>query len=78
MTATETNGLKLAPTEPVKRGFRVPCPKCTSDGVRLDAGDLYQAYCPNCDEEIDVNDMRALVEGWRALLSWTDTAPALD
>jgi uncharacterized protein (DUF983 family) len=65
----------MATVSKTTRGFRAPCPKCNDDTVTVQLADVSQLYCTSCEEEVSLDDVRALVEGWAPVLAWLDTAP---
>jgi hypothetical protein len=72
-TATTTPEM----TAPARRGFAVACIRCGErDSVTLAVDDMSQFYCGSCDEGFTAADVRGLIDGWRPLLAWLETAPA--
>jgi uncharacterized protein (DUF983 family) len=65
----------MASETKVTRGFSCPCPKCGDDTVTVQLADVSQLHCTGCEEDLDLDDIRALVEGWGRVLAWLDTAP---
>lgn len=68
----------MATAAKVKRGFRAPCPKCGGDTVQVYLSDVQTLHCPECEEDLELDDIRALVEGWAPVLAWLDGAPVLE
>jgi hypothetical protein len=60
------------------RGFSAPCPKCSNTNVQVYLADVDTLHCPDCEEDLALEDIRALVEGWGPVLKWLDMAPALE
>lgn len=61
------------------KGFNVHCPMCGVDeGLFVKLHDCETLHCENCDEEIEISDLRDRMAGWVRLLAWLDTAPSSD
>ena len=63
-----------------KRGFLVPCPKCSAEGdVHLDClEDMDNAAafsCGECGESFSRADVEAFIARWSSLLKWLDLCP---
>jgi uncharacterized protein (DUF983 family) len=67
----------MASTETaVKRGFKgAICPKCGEESIQVSLADVSVFYCSECQDEILLDDIRALIAGWTPVLAWLDTAP---
>jgi transcription elongation factor Elf1 len=64
------------------RGFaNLPCLKCGeaySITLRIDALDEADALrCAECEAEYGLDDVRAALGAWSAVLAWCELAPAL-
>lgn len=68
----------MATEKKTTRGFRAPCPKCGNESVQVSLADVEQLHCLDCDEDLDLADIRALVEGWGPVLRWLDAVPVLE
>lgn len=64
---------------PAKRGFAdLPCIKCgVVDGVHLVLLDCETFTCTECNEEFTVEDVRAQLAKWAAVVEWIALAPAI-
>ena len=48
---------------PLKR-YHLLCPKCQVETIQLPAATPESPYCPECEEEIDIDDLAAFIESW--------------
>lgn len=68
----------MATESKTTRGFKAPCPKCGNTNMQVYLADVEQLHCPDCEEDIALEDIRALVEGWAPVLKWLDAVPVLE
>ena len=66
-------------TEPkALRGFKAPCIKCgEAETVSIALHDVSTFCCNSCETEYTVDDVAELMDAWRAVLAWLDTAPVV-
>jgi transposase-like protein len=61
------------------KGFGVRCLHCAEENaVRVDVHDLHTFTCTSCDAEFTAGDVREELARWGKLLTWLETAPALN
>jgi uncharacterized protein (DUF983 family) len=68
----------MATESKTTRGFSAPCPKCGNQSIQVSLADVSQLYCTSCEEDMALEDIRALVEGWGPVLKWLDAVPVLE
>jgi hypothetical protein len=76
MTTTTTT---TAPaTTPAPKGFPgLSCLLCgKSDSLSLDLETLTSFHCSECEESIDIGDVREQLRLWSSVLRWIELAPA--
>ncbi len=62
----------------VKRGFNVPCIKCSdTNTVSVGLGNVTKFYCNGCDAEYTVVDVIDLMAKWDVVLRWIALAPEI-
>lgn len=55
----------------------VVCPKCLSESqVAVNVEDGESLYCPECEENYTVTEVRELLDSWKAILPWLEAHPA--
>lgn len=61
------------------RGFANRCPLCgEEDALQVALDEVTTLICTECNEEIDLERVRAIVLNWQAILAWLETAPIRD
>jgi uncharacterized protein (DUF983 family) len=65
----------MSQTATVRKGFYCPCPRCGKETVFVELSDVSSVRCWDCNEELTLEELRRLVNGWSAVLAWLATAP---
>ena len=76
MSAAAITAQKSAP---VRRGFPgLRCPLCGEEGtISLDLDTLDLFHCGSNDCEISLDDIKAMLASWNAVLDWVALAPLI-
>lgn len=58
------------------KGFKHRCPLCGAENaLRAKLADVNSLECGECSEELNANDVKAILENWTRILAWLETAP---
>lgn len=59
----------ITPSDTPLKRYHVKCPSCNEESVVLPAGEPDKPYCPDCDEEIDLDDLTEFITSWQQYLA---------
>jgi transcription initiation factor IIE alpha subunit len=61
--------------ETIMKRYYLTCPKCGEYSVLLPAGQPEEPYCSECDEVIEIEEVKKIVENWAEFISDLESLP---